>query len=284
MPEVWLNGELLDGSVAAIPVTDRGFLFGDGIFTTMKISDGTVREFGAHVRNLMEQCCSLGIRAPDINLSAVKALVQANAAERGTWRLKIIVTGGCQPSLALPERDHGTLLMMLKPIRNGETGVGGLRVALSERRASSARLSSLKSLAYLERLMYRQEAVSRNVDDIISVSPEGWLLESAFANLLIRRDGSLYTPCFELPLLHGSTIDVMIHGARSVLGIKTEQVRWRADDLPPPGRCQLYLVNSLHELQPVVEVDGRVFTRDEDFERRLLKAYEGCVEKTDVVN
>ena len=84
---VYLNGEFFLEKNALIPATDRGFLFGDGVFRTIKIQEGHPQFWPQHLQKLKHDCEILGIIPPKISSEIIQELIDKNLAHKGTWRL-----------------------------------------------------------------------------------------------------------------------------------------------------------------------------------------------------
>lgn len=227
---VCLNRSLVLERDAAVPITDRGFLFGDGVFTTCKVEDGKIVDWEAHCERLRSQCSLLHIHPPDLDVDLVKQLIKKNEAGNGIWRLKILITGGNSPSLSLPQRSYGILLITLKPFQVPEGPVKVCRYPYS----MDFPLAKMKSLSYLHRLMVKQFALDQGADDAIVCSSEGWVMEGAFSNLFWKDQGVVVTPDFSLPLLPGTYLS-SLKGCREEK-LTYEQLRKKDD---------VYLCNAL---------------------------------------
>lgn len=266
IPVVFLNGSFVFEDNAKIPVSDRGFLYGDGVFTTLKVKDGHIEFYARHLDRLYTQCHALGISPPDISMAVVQELIERNAAFNGSWRLKIVVTGGGDPGLHLHERPWGQLLITLNPYQ----GHGGERRLTIYPFALCRPSSAYKSLSYLDRLCIAQHAIQVGFDDAILTDTNGFLLETAFSNIFWRVDACIFTPDFELPLLCGVTIEVVCDAARR-MGMHLCRVRQILDNIPQ--KAQFFLCNSLKGVVPVTAIDHRKFSRDHYFETELAQAF-----------
>ena len=107
------NGKLIPQENLRVPFSDRGFLFGDGAFTTMRVHNGIVENIGKHLSRLNQNCQFLNIVPPTFNKQWIKDLITENNALEGTWRLKLIVTGGTSKGLGLEERMPGDIVITL---------------------------------------------------------------------------------------------------------------------------------------------------------------------------
>lgn len=199
---VYLNDDYVKAEDAQVSVFDRGFLFGDGVFTTVKVEDGKMIHWEAHLDRLVSQCQSLNIIHPELSEHALRKLIEKNQASSGLWKLKVVITGGSSPELSLPVRQYGTLLAMVEPYQE-PTGWARLCKYPLPIEIPNA---SIKSISYLHRLMVKQYALNQGFDDAVVCSSEGWILETAFSNLFWRERNEVWTPKITLPLLPGTFI------------------------------------------------------------------------------
>lgn len=264
-PIVYLNGDFLPESNAFIPVTDRGFLFGDGIFTTLKVNEGHPEFLEQHLQRLEQQCSQLAIVAQKFSTEIIHELIIKNHAQQGAWKLKIIVSGGAD-GFDVEKRAPGQLLITLKPY-------------LAQ--ASPCRLTSyphpichplakVKSLSYLDRLWIADYALKHGFDDVLVRDHHGIVLETAFANLFWRVGENLFFPDSSLPLMQGVTLQVLLVAAGNV-GLHLHPIQAKLQDIPP--EAQLYLCNSLKGIVPVIAIDSKKINRDEAFENTLQEIY-----------
>src|SRR4051812_8933282 len=108
MAIVWLNGDLIDESEAALPIRDTGVLHAAGVFTTMRSYGGTVFRLAQHLRRVRESCEALSIPLQyddeDLKTVAEEVLARNNLADA---RLRLTVTRGS----AREDPEHGMRLV-----------------------------------------------------------------------------------------------------------------------------------------------------------------------------
>jgi 4-amino-4-deoxychorismate lyase len=241
---IFCNGKFLPEHEPCIPLTDRGFLFGDGIFTTIKVVNGKAEYLDDHITRCYEQCIMLGIIPPVISTEAVIKLVKKNQATTGIWRLKIIITGGNGHRLCLEQREFGKLLMMLGKVEESFPHL--INLTLYEHTISSPH-SRLKTLSYLSRLYVADYAKTRGFDDAIVLSCEGFIMETAFSNIFWVVGQEVFVPCSGLDLLLGITILKQIDEYR-LKGYKVSFVKAKVEDIP--SNAQIYICNSIRGVVP----------------------------------
>lgn len=253
MQVVWLNGQWVPRELATISIDDRGFLFGDGVFTTIKVEEGRIFFGSDHLQRLDEQCRALRIIPPKIDPLFLTELVSRNGATKGLWRIKIILsaTATASPELHMPVRAIGTTLITISSAKPVPQSMSlGVYPHPLERP-----LSAVKSLAYLDRLVVRHYAYEGGWDDAVVTDSKGHFLETAFANIFWLDSDSLYTPDPSMPLLRGVFLSAMERSA-AALGIRVEYVQWdreRARKLP------LFCCNSIWGIVAVAQLAGEQF-------------------------
>lgn len=250
-----------------MPVTDRGFLFGDGVFTSLRVFQGRPECLGLHLDRLKDHCHQLKITPPEIKNEWIREIIARNNANLGEWRLKIIVTGGNAARLDLRERKSGGVLMTMK--RYSGTALTPRKLALYPDPICRPH-AHVKTLAYLDRLWVMDYAKSQGCDDAVIVDPKGVWLETAFSNLFWRDGDELIIPHVDLPLLYGVAIRIVVMAAKA-LNMSTRQVKARREEVPVTA--QLFVCNSISGICPVVEVGGKPYSRDPYFEQEIRSAY-----------
>jgi branched-chain amino acid aminotransferase len=277
---VFLNGRFVRGERAAVSVYDRGLLFGDGLFETMRSYRGIVFALEDHLLRLRQSADLLGIPVPDYDWRAkIDELLRRNRLGRTDARVRLTVTRGPAPLLIVPpKRPRPTTILMAAAVE--------AELARSQRAGVSVRLLPYsrhgfipehKSLNYLPAVVGKTLATSYGAHEGIFVRQDGVLTEGTTSSLFIVRNGYLCTP--PIPgILPGITREKVLELA-SRAGIPTRQSELRADDL---RSCdEAFLTSSVGEIMPVVEVDGAGigFGRPGPMTRSVQRLYRGEVER-----
>ncbi|MEZ5315103.1 MAG: aminotransferase class IV [Chlamydiales bacterium] len=245
---VYYEGRFLPEKEAHIPLTDRGLLFGDGVYATIQVRDSIPLFLETHLERLSEQCQAIHLALPFFEQADIFKLIERNQAQKGIWKLKIIITGGDEPALYLPKR-KGRIFMTLHPFH----GVSqSLKLGLFSHPFYLCH-ASYKSLAHLNRLYVMQEARDQGVDDCITLTQAGVVLETAFGNLCWVIDKKFYTPHRKLPLYFGVTITKVIAFAKT-RGYEIEEVEVQFKDLPK--EAIYFRTNSMGGVCPIVSIAG----------------------------
>jgi len=257
--KVYLNGEVIDEREALIPAADRGVLFGDGVFETVRAYGGRPFRMDRHLERLREGCGELrigGVPADAEIVEAVAELYRINVAS-GDAYIRVTLTGGrFDGNRGLERPGPPNVHIMVKPFEGypREWYERGMRLVVSDVRANDGSpLSRIKSTSYLDKLIARQEARDRGADDALILNSRGYLAEATSSNLFLVRRGKLATPAEECGLLPGITREAVMelceeYGLVCETGLFTPQDLVRADEA--------FLTVTTGELVPVCEVEG----------------------------
>ena len=252
---VWLNDELVPISQARVSVNDRGFLYGDGLFETLRAEDGRVLFLPEHLERLAASARAFRLPFPaEVPWQERLAqLLTANDLGRGAARIKILLSRGEAAGLGLPSSSRPTLVIWGQPYTPPspeEYAAGWPVVVFPEGRATF--VGRHKSLNYLFYLAARQFALDRGAKEALILDPDGLVSEGAATSLVYLRQGRYYTPA-SASALPGVTL--------TVLGRRLDARGLTLDTCPTTvAQLQeadgLWLANSLMGLMPVAAVNG----------------------------
>ncbi|MBA7634308.1 Branched-chain-amino-acid aminotransferase [subsurface metagenome] len=276
---VYLNGSLMPQSQASISVLDYGFLYGFGLFETMRAYRGRVFLLDSHLSRLARSAEILGlpIRVADLK-EAVMATIQANQLSEARIRITISIgEGGVAPDPSTCKKPTVLILAgQYQPYPEQVYQKGFRAVISSIPRNSQSPLSRLKSANYLESILARQEARKAGVDEALCLNEKGLLAEASMSNIFLITDGILRTPGQESGVLPGITRETILELA-SQLGINPLEGDIRLDELFHTQEA--FLTNSLIEVMPLTEIDGKPIGsgRPGSLTKKLMVAYKELV-------
>jgi branched-chain amino acid aminotransferase len=257
--KVYLNGNVIEESAALIPAGDRGVLFGDGIFETMRAYNGKPFRMDRHLERLRAGCRELrfsGAPGGAEIAAAIAELYRLNVVS-GDAYIRVTLTGGFFDGNRSLERSGApNVHIIVKPFEGYPRGwyERGMRVVVSSVRSNEGSpLSRIKSVNYLDNLIAKQEARDRGADDALMLNSSGYLAEGASANLFLVRRGKLATPGVECGLLPGVTRETVMELCEEY-GLVCETAFLVLDDLL--GADEAFFTVSTGEIVPVAEVEG----------------------------
>jgi len=259
--KIWINGKLVDQEDAKITVFDHGLLYGDGVFEGIRVYKGRVFELDSHIKRLYESAKSIRL-VISINQSeltrAVKETVEANSISDGYIRL--VVTRGvgtlglnpfvCKNSCIFIIADS----IQLYPEELYEKGMKIIS-ATTVRNHPLAIPPQAKSLNYLNNILAKIEALDNDVPEAIIYNHQGYVAEASGDNVLIVKDGVIYTPPAEAGALPGITQSVVIELAKKE-NIQVIEKNLTRFDLYVCD--EFFLTGTAAEVIGIVDVDGRI--------------------------
>lgn len=240
-----------------IPLDDRGLTLGDGLFETLLAMDGRLAAPEAHLDRMALGCAVLGLPAPD-RVHALElmehALAEAGLTQgRAAVRLTLTAGSGGRG----PERPDPLSPRLFATAATAPRPQGPARLALATvRRNADSPASRVKSLAYLDNVLARREALAQGAHEALMLNTAGEIACAAVANLFWITDDRLHTPALDCGVLAG-TMRARVIAEAGRLGVAAAEVRAGPDALA--GAQAVFLTNSLIGVRPVASLDGRAF-------------------------
>jgi len=254
-PIVWLAGKFLPVEQAAVSPLDRGFLYGDGVFETMRCERGWVFYLEDHVQRLFGSLRELRI-APPVHLdwrSLIAGLVARNVLDDAVASVKIVVTRGIAPGYGLPPAAAPTVCVTAQPYHPPEAAIyqRGWRLKVFES-GFSPPLSKYKSLNYLYFLMARQDALDADADEAVIIDPGGHVAETSAGSILARTADRWWTPASPYQL-SGITLRQVARFLAEQGHVVERRTATRQDLLAAET---VWVLNSLLGVMPVYAISG----------------------------
>ena len=259
MSIVYLNGRLVDENRAVVSALDRGLLYGDGLFETMRAYAGRVFRLEAHRERRARAARALRIPI-EVDASAAERALQANRLEDAYVRITVTrgIHGG---DLGLDTGAPPTLLVQARKFHSYPKTLyaRGMALSLADAvRPTRSLVGRHKTLNYLENLLARDAAKRGGADETLFLDERGFVAECSASNIFFVRRGALLTPDASMNILPGITRAVVIELARAA-GIRVKEGRFRLAELKRADEA--FLTNSLMELMPVREIAGATIGR-----------------------
>lgn len=274
---LWANGRVLRSDEPAVSARDRGLLYGDGLFETLRSYGGKPFLLAEHLRRLGESASALRMcDALDeaAIASAIAELLRAN--ELSDAYIRITLTRGEHAGrLELEPAAAPTLIIVAQPLRPlppSRYDPGSTAIIASVRQNAESPLPRHKTLNYLGNLWAKTEASGRGADEAILLNTRGEVAEAASSNVFLAINGALVTPSLEANILPGITRSTVLRLAVEA-GIPAQERVVRPEEL---GRAdEVFVTNSVAELVPIRAIEGRTVGRGVPGEltRRLHALY-----------
>jgi len=251
---VFLNGRIVDAARATVSVYDRGLLYGDGLFETMRAYNGSVFAIGEHFHRLRTSADILGLPIPNLDWPATIAeLLEKNGlARHDAWVRLTITRGIAEPRVLPPDLPKPTTIIMVRPLDRAiaEHQKRGVKVALLPF-SRHGFIPEHKSLNYLPAVVGRVLASYHGAYEGIFVRNDHVLTEGTTTSVFIVREGALWTSP-EGGILPGVTRGVVIDLALAN-GIRVVERALLTTDLRLADEA--FLTSSMIEIVPITQVD-----------------------------
>ena len=278
---VYLNGSLLPVSQARLSPSDYGFLYGYGLFETMRAYSGRIFRVEKHLARLSRSAKLLGIDLrsdiPDLEKALYNTL-QANNLSNA--RIRLTLSGGegePVPDL-LPQNPTVIIVARRYTPYPPQVYQQGFKAIVSRiRRNTQSPASVIKSLNYLDNLLARRETKLAGADEAILLNERGFLAEGSMSNIFLVSDNTLLTPSEDSGILPGITREVILELAPS-MDMKTIERKITLKELLQADEA--FFTNSLIEIMPLTQVDEQNIGlgRAGAVTQRLIAAYKELVE------
>ncbi|MBF0539213.1 MAG: aminotransferase class IV [Nitrospirae bacterium] len=276
--KVWFNGAMLPIEGASVSVLDHGFLYGDGVFETLRAYDGVVFELEGHLRRLYR---SLSLIRLDIGIEqeALAEAIYATLHENSLVEayIRVTVTRGVgEPGLDPALCSAPTVLVMARPFKPHLEGSIKAAIVKTRRNLSSAIDPRIKSLNFLNNIIARIEAKDALAQEALMLNYRGHISECTVSNIFFVRDEALYTPSLSCGILDGITRGLVLQLARQE-GITTREGEYFPATLYRAS--EVFVTNTSMEVMPVHGIDdiaypiGSVTTRLSDSFAAYRDAY-----------
>ncbi len=258
---VYLNGKFVEKEQARVSVFDHGFLYGDGIYETMRAYEGTIFLLKKHLGRLKRSARAVSLKLPiplnDIG-GALNESLKVNRLRNAYVRLHISRGPGeigLDPALCpVP-----TMVITAKPFHEYPAGYyeRGLKVAVVKTRRNHplAVSPSIKSTNFLNNILARIEAKKARAYEGIMLNWEGYVAEGTISNIGMVKKGVLYTPGLDTGILEGVTRDLVLRLARRKK-ITVRETRILPKNLLAADEC--FITNTTMEIMPVTTINRKI--------------------------
>jgi branched-chain amino acid aminotransferase len=258
MPEkVFLNDKLIDIDEAHISVTDSGFLYGAGLFETMRSYGGVVFAIDDHLERLFASASVLSINNPFDKEYLTEAIYKVLESNKLTdARLRLTLSNG--PMAEAEEERKPTLLITATKLQPypGEYYKKGVMVILSATRQNTFEPTcGHKTTSYFSRMITLNIAHQQRATEALWFTTDNRLAEGCVSNVFLVKDSVVYTPGIGTPVLAGIARKTVCEIA-STNSIKLVEKDLNIDDVL--GADEIFLTNIIMQIMPVTSVEKHI--------------------------
>jgi D-alanine transaminase len=283
MSMVFLNGKVLPIEEAKIPVLDRGFIFGDGVYEVVPVYSRVAFRLEEHLARLERSLGAISIRNPFSRAQwrdVIYRIVDAQPFEdQGVYFQ--VTRGVAKRDHAFPKNAEPTVFVMSNPLvppPADQVEKGGRAITAQDYRWLRC---DIKSVSLLGNCLLRQLSAEVGATETI-LFREGKLTEASSSNVFIVKGGTIVSPPKGNLILPGITYDVVLELAQAN-GLALQLRDVTEDEVR--GADEVWVTSSSKEVFPIVELDGRkvgdgrpgpafrrMYQLYQDFKKKVMRA------------
>ncbi len=252
---VYLNGAFIAKNKASIPVMDRGFLFGDGVYEVIPVYQGRLFRPEAHLKRLQKSLDAIQISNPYTNIKWLEILLQLlSYAQTQDQSIYLQITRGADS-----QRKHSfkaltpTVYIESNPLVSKDKNT--LEQGFSAITRPDIRWSrcDIKATSLLANTLYVQSAQEAQVEEVI-LHRDNIVTEGATSNVFIVKDDALYTHPANHYILSGITRDLAIESAVAC-GLTLKESSFNVAQLLVAD--EVWISSSTREIMPIIQIDNQ---------------------------
>ncbi len=265
-----VDGNILPTEQASVPVTDRGFLYGDSVYEVFRTYSGVPLFFDEHWTRLQNSARLISMKL-NISKEIMAREIQRTIESSGALELdqdvyvRYAITRGDGPFDLYPEPNLSCRFVITVkevPRWNPKFYSDGVKLAVTEirRNADNALSPSIKGGNYLNNVLAVLEARRKGADDCIMLNQAGLVTEASNSNIFFVIDGDLVTPSPSVGILNGLTKQAIQDAHRSNGAAVIER---DIDVNELAGATECFLSSATREVMPVSQLcleDGRAIS------------------------
>jgi aminodeoxychorismate lyase len=257
-PVIYLNKTMVEATKARVAPVSSAMLYGRGVFTTLAIYDSKPFLWPKHWSRISAHAERLDIDLTGCSqksvAEALQKLISVNQVKHGRARVILLGRSGKESwKTKSPGSKQTDLLIMTGDVHKVPSA--GISLAVSPFRiTTSSPLTGIKTLNYLDRILSREEARSRDFDEAVVLNERGEIVSATTANIFWARNGTVHTPNVSTGIIAGITRDCVIELAAKHYIPLVEGV-YEMGDLTDAD--EIFLTSSVVGVAPVTTFDFR---------------------------
>lgn len=254
---IWINGKATDEKEALIPVSDRGFLYGDSLYETLRIYRKMPLCLGKHIMRL-ERGIKL-LRFPGIDYENLKEEIKKAIEECPLQDayLRVVISRGDKSEEWYSSRTGETRRVIyigeLPPFVS-DMYESGVPVIISKfpRFCPGSYKPSIKTGSHIDQVLAQIEAHEKGAFEAVQLSTDGFVAEGASSNFFIVKDKTIVTPSLDTGILDGITRQIVIDIANDI-PLTLEERKLSVKEMMDCDEA--FITSSLKEIMPVSTID-----------------------------
>ena len=276
---IFVNGRITGAAEATIPVFDHGFLYGEGVYETLRTYSGVPFLYDRHLQRLRHSAALMALPVPFTDDELLTSMTQTMAAHRGLKEayIRVLLTRGVGELSYNPAAcPVPTTVIIVKPFPEppAKSFTEGIVLSLVtvRRNHPQALNPMIKSNNLLNNALAMQQAIGQGAEEALMCNQAGEIVECSQSNFFVVRNGAVITPPLAAGLLPGITRAFVLDLARE-LGLPAHEETILPADLA--GVHEAFITGTTREVTPVVRIDQQVIGGGQPgpITQRLLAAF-----------
>ena len=252
----YVNGSMAPVGDAVVSIADRGVIYGDGLYETIRVRNGKCVRFGRHIERLFSGARVLGLNESIFDVDFGKAIDELLAANGMTdARVRVTVTRGVSAGpgkMGAAGASEPTVIVTADALQ--ESKLEPTRVIISSlRRDEKSPLVGVKTLNCLPSVVALAEAKDQGADDAVFLNTQGNVAEGTSANVFMRVGDRLLTPSLDQGCLPGTVRAAVVELAAEV-GFEAVESVIEPDALREADEA--FFTSAIKLIRPICEVAG----------------------------
>lgn len=253
-----IDGSTTDNGCISV---DMGYLYGYGIFETIKVMNNSLVFFNEHYQRLIESLLIVGIKISESIYIIKKRCMEV--IEKNN-----IVNGAVRLTVSIIKEGYNIVITSRANSYTEETYKKGFDVKVSDfKRNENGFLVSMKSNNYMENFLILQKAKTQGYHEALFFNNKGYLAEGTMSNVFLIKNNKCYTPAEDCGILSGimrrKIIELIIY-----LGLIVEEGNFTMEDLYEAD--EVFICNSLMDIMPVKRVLDKEYILGNDTHTKYL--------------
>lgn len=258
MRAILIDGAVPQDSAHALDPADRGLNYGDGLFETMRLTQGRVRFWELHLERLRLGCERLGIECP--SPATLQRDIEQLREAQSEGVIKLLITRGAGARGYRPSANGApTRIATLHDLPSGTAAKIRLRWC-DTRLSRNPSLAGIKHLNRLEQVLAQREWNDPTIEEGLMLDSEGELVSATAANVFIVRGGELATPDLRYCGVRGVMREAVLRTARR-LGITAHEEPLWPEDLETAS--EVFVTNAVRGIRSAASLDAHTWATDE---------------------
>jgi branched-chain amino acid aminotransferase len=278
---IFLNGRIVPDADANISSADRGFLYGDSIYETLRSYKGKPFKLAEHLERMRHSAKQLRISFEYTNTDIgnwINKLIEKNCSQDVYIRITLS-RGAGGGRLQMDDNLEPTTLIQVKPFTPYEIKLydKGMSLVVSDyKRSISCPISRHKSTNLLQSILLKEEANNKSAHDSIILNTDGYIAECVVSNIFMVSGGNVITPSLDTNILPGITRSTVLDICRNS-NIPISEERFVIERLI--NAEEVFITNSLMEIMPVSKIDDSMIGKaiPGRFTQQLMNAYKRLI-------